>query len=386
MALKHIASVDDLRNRAKSKLPKAVFEFIAGGADDELTLRSNSDDYRLLRLKQRVLCGAGTPTLDSILFNEKISLPLIIGPTGLANLACPNADSILAAEAARANIPFVLSTSSSSSLEDVAKSAGDNRWFQLYVFRDRSITSKLIERARREKYKALVVTVDVPVLGKRERDVRNGFTVPLKLSPSSFLDFATHPRWCLSTLIHGVPTLRNFQAGPGQGSVASLSSWINSELDPSLTWDSIKWLRDQWQGPVLLKGILAPEDAAAALGIGVDGIVISNHGGRQLDGTSSSIEALKQIKPIVGDKLSLIVDGGVRRGSDIVKALALGANAVMIGRPTLYGAAAAGSEGVRHCLTILQEEVRRTLTLIGQPNLGQLDSSCLLPDRAAISY
>jgi len=301
----------------------------------------------------------------------------MIGPTGLANMTWPHADEILAQEAGRAGIPFALSTSSGSTLEEVAKVGSGRRWFQLYVFKDRSITEALIERAQAAGYEALVITVDVPVVGKRRRDVRNGFTIPLTLTPRSILDFAMHPRWCMNIWRHGVPTMRNFAdalAGTGASSHAAL---LNSQLDPALGWNIVSWLRDRWQGPILIKGVLSVEDAAEAVSQGFDGIIVSNHGGRQLDGVPSSVRALERVAQEVGSQVPLFLDGGIRRGSDVVRAVALGAQAVLIGRPTLYAAAAGGSDGVKRCLQILLDDMHRTLAQIGRSSIQDVDRDCL---------
>jgi (S)-mandelate dehydrogenase len=252
-----------------------------------------------------------------------------------------------------------------------------HRWFQLYVFRNRQITEDLIERAEAAGYEALVLTVDVPVVGKRRRDVRNGFTIPLKLTPASILDFSMHPRWCLDIWRHGVPAMRNFAEALEGSGASSHAALMNSQLDPGLNWDIVGWLRQRWEGPILIKGILSLEDARAAASHGVDGIVISNHGGRQLDAVSSSIRALEEIGPELGSKIPLFLDGGVRRGSDIVRAVALGAQAVLIGRPTLYAAAAGGADGVRRCLEILIEDMHRTLAQIGRASIAEVDRDCL---------
>ena len=377
MNLKRAVTVADLRLIARRKLPRAVFDFIDGGADDECTLRANVGDFDAIKLKQRILADLPATTVGCTILGSPSAAPLMIGPTGLANMTWPHADLILANESATAGIPFVLSTGSGSTLEEVAGVAPGRRWFQLYVFKDRSITEKLVARAQAAGYEALVLTVDVPVVGKRRRDVRNGFTIPLTLTPASILDFALHPRWCLDIWRHGVPEMRNFAdaiAGTGAASHAAL---MNSQLDSTLNWNVVAWLRERWKGPILIKGILELEDALEAVAHGVDGIVVSNHGGRQLDGVPSSIRALQQIGPRLGSQLPIFVDGGVRRGSDVVRAVALGAQAVMIGRPTLYAAAAGGANGVRRCIEILIEDMHRTLAQIGRSSMADVDADCL---------
>ena len=377
MKLSRALSVADLRLMARRRLPRAVFDFIDGAADDECTLAANTSDFDSIWLKQRILAGVATTSLQSRILGSDAAAPLMIGPTGLANMTCPDADLVLAREAAAAGIPFVLSTSSGSTLEDVAATGSGRRWFQLYVFRDRGITERLIARAQAAGYEALVITVDVPVVGRRRRDVRNGFTIPLALTPASLLDFALHPRWCLDIWRHGVPTMRNFAEALAGSEAASHAALMNSQLDPAVDWRIIGWLRERWKGPILIKGILALEDALEAVAQGADGIVVSNHGGRQLDGVPSSLRALEEIAPAVGSKVPLFLDGGIRRGSDIVRARALGAQAVLIGRPTLYAAAAGGAAGVRHCLQILTDDMHRTLAQIGRASIDDVDRDCL---------
>jgi len=377
MNLAHAVTVADLRLIAKRKLPRAVFDFIDGAAEDECTVRANMADFDAIHLKQRILADVASTSLACNVLGSPSAAPLMIGPTGMANMTWPDADLLLAREAASAGIPFVLSTNSGSTLEEAAAVGPGRRWFQLYVFRNRRITENLIERAQAAGYEALVLTVDVPVVGKRRRDVRNGFTIPLALTPASILDFALHPRWCLDIWRHGVPALRNLADSLPGTKASSHAALMNSQFDPTLNWNIIPWLRERWHGPILIKGILALEDAMQAAAHGIDGIVVSNHGGRQLDGVPSSIQALAQIGPELGSKLPLFLDGGVRRGSDIVRALALGAQAVMIGRPTLYGAAAGGAPGVRRCLEILIEDMHRTLAQIGRSSIVAVDRDCL---------
>lgn len=377
MSLARAITIADLRLLAKRRLPRAVFDYVDGAADDEGTLRANMADFDALKLKQRILANVGATRLDTSILGVPAAAPLMVGPTGLANVTWPDADMILARETAAAGIPLVLSTYSGSTMEEAASVGAGRRWFQLYVFKDRDITEGLIRRAQAAGFEALVVTVDVPVVGKRRRDVRNGFTVPLTLTPSSILDFALHPRWCLDLLRHGVPTTRNLAGARAGGRAALHAAVVNSQLDPALGWEIIPWLRDRWKGPLLIKGILSLEDAAQAVARGADGIVISNHGGRQLDGVPSSIQALEHIGPRLGARIPLFLDGGVRRGSDIVKAVALGAQAVLIGRPTLYAAAAGGAEGVRRCLQILFEDMHRTLAHLGRSSMSEVDADCL---------
>jgi len=381
MDVARASSVEDLRRMARARLPRAVFDFIDGAACDERTLRANMADFEGVRLKPRFLRDVSGTRLDATVFGGPVGAPLIIGPTGLATMVCPDADRVLASEAAAAGIPFVLSTSSGNTLEEVAGTGPGRRWFQLYVFKDRAITEGLVARAAAAGYEALVVTVDVPVVGKRERDHRNGFTIPLSLTPRSLLDFAMHPRWCLDVVRHGVPTMRNFDAARRPGDAMSHAALMNAQLDPSVTWDVIDWLRARWRGPILVKGILCLEDALEAAERGVDGIVVSNHGGRQLDGVSSTIRAMRDWGGEASARLPVFVDGGFRRGGDVVRALALGATSVLIGRPTLYAAAAGGAAGVRRCLRILTDEMHVTLAHLGVTSIAEVDGRCLELER-----
>ncbi|MGE0801288.1 MAG: alpha-hydroxy acid oxidase [Lautropia sp.] len=378
MSIARAVTVADLRRLARRRLPRAVFDFIDGGADEELTLRANSADYDSILLEQRVLTDVGATRLDRPILGKPAAAPLLIAPTGLANMAFPDADLVLAREAAAAGIPLVASTSSGARLEDIAAVGPGRRWFQLYVFRDRAITEGLIARARAAGYEALVLTVDVPVVGRRRRDVRNGFTIPLTLTPSSLLDFALHPRWCFDIWRHGVPQMNNFAEALALSGAASHAALMNAQLDPQVDWGIVPWLRSRWDGPLLIKGVLSVADAVTAIDAGFDGIIVSNHGGRQLDGVPSTIRALARIAPAVAGRVPLLIDSGIRRGSDLVKAVALGADAVLIGRPTLYAIAAGGAAGVRHCLQILFDDLHRTLAQIGRPALAAVDRTVLL--------
>lgn len=292
MNVSRATSVEDLRVMARARLPRAVFDFMDGAATDEHTLRANISDFETIQLVPRFLRDVSTTRLETMLFQHVTAAPLLIGPTGLATLAWPNAERILAAEAAAAGIPFVLSTGAGNTIEEAASTGPGRRWFQLYVFKDRSITESMIERAAKSGYEALVLTVDVPVVGKRERDLRNGFTIPLRLGARTLLDFACHPGWCLQIARHGVPRMRNFDGARAGSDAMSHAALMNSQLDPSLTWEVLGWLRERWHGPIVVKGLLALDDVLRAADSGADAVIVSNHGGRQLDGVGSSIRAL----------------------------------------------------------------------------------------------
>lgn len=377
MDVSRAISVEDLRTMARARLPRAVFDFIDGAAADERTLRANTADFESVRLVPRFLRDVSSTRLDATMLGAPSSAPLLIGPTGLATLAWPDAERLLAAEAAAAGIPFVLSTGAGNTIEEVASVGPGRRWFQLYVFRDRSITESMIERAAKAGYEALVLTVDVPVVGKRERDWRNGFTIPLRLGPRTLLDMARHPGWCLQVARHGAPRMRNFDGARAGSDAMSHAALMNSQLDPSLTWEVLGWLRERWRGPILVKGLLALDDVLRAADAGADAVVVSNHGGRQLDGVGSSIRALAQWGDRAAARVPVLVDSGFRRGSDVVKAIALGATAVLVGRPTLYGAAAGGADGVRRCLQLLVDEMHVTLAHLGVASIAEVDRRCV---------
>jgi isopentenyl diphosphate isomerase/L-lactate dehydrogenase-like FMN-dependent dehydrogenase len=375
MDVSRAASVEDLRRIARSRLPRAVFDFVDGAACDERSARANVEDFASVRFVPRFLRDVSAPSTATSLLGAPVAAPIAIAPTGLATLVHPDADRVLAREAAAAGLPFTLSTAAGTALEAVAAVGPGRRWFQLYVFRDRAITERLIERAQAAGYEALVLTVDVPWVGKRDRDRRNGFTVPLRLSPSSLLDFALHPRWCLGLARHGMPTMRNYELGDLGG--RSHAEVVGSLYDPGLTWEALDWLRARWKGPLLVKGLLALDDVLRAADAGADAVVVSNHGGRQLDGTGSTIRALADWGERAAARVPLLVDGGVRRGSDVVAAVALGAQGVLIGRPTLYAAAAGGAPGVRRCLALLFEEIRLTLAHLGARSMADVGRGCV---------
>lgn len=377
VAITRAASIAHLREIARRRLPKAVFDFIDGGAESESTLRRNSADFEMIAFVPKVLTDVSKRNLSAELLGKPAALPLAIAPTGLAALAWPAADVALARAAHAFGVPFTVSTSASISLERVREEAPEARlWFQVYVYKDRELVRSLVRRAQAARFEALVLTVDVPVLGQRHRDVENRFTVPVSVTPRLLWDLVRCPRWTAHTMIYGVPKMRNLIEGSRtNASLASLANLMTRNLDPTLDWNGVAWLRDEWPGKIILKGILDPEDAQRAVRLGFDAIAISNHGGRQLDGAVSAIAALPEIAEAVGGAAEIYLDGGVRRGTDIAKALALGARAVTVGRATLYGVAAAGEEGARASLGILAGEFDRCLALLGCPRASELGRS-----------
>jgi (S)-mandelate dehydrogenase len=369
-----IVSIEDLRRLARRHVPEPLFGFIDGGAEDELALAENRAAYDRWKFRQRVFVDVSQIDTEVDLFGKAIRFPMAISPTGLAGLAWPRAEVALARAAAAYGIPFTLATPSTSSLERVAREAGGRLWFQLYVLRDRAYTMKLVERARGADYEALVITGDVAVAGKRERDARSGFTVPLRPSVANVIGLLGHPRWLWQIAQHGVPKIENLAdwsvANVGAQTLAAMAA---SQFDSALDWETLRRLRDVWPRRLLLKGVMTAEDAERAVALGADGVVVSNHGGRQLDCTVAPLDALPEVVRAAGHKLAVLIDGGVRRGSHAMKARALGATAAMVGRATLYGVAAAGEEGARHALEILSAEIRRSMALLGRTVVRDLD-------------
>jgi (S)-mandelate dehydrogenase len=370
---KDILNVEDMRLAARRKLPKAIFDFIDGAAEDEVSRRRNRRQFDEWGLVPRVLNDVSAIDLSVDLFGKRYGAPFGIGPTGLAGFAWPKAEIALAREAAAANIPFCLSTVSSVRLEDVSRDAGSSPWFQLYVFRDRDLSRHLLERAQSAGYRALVITVDCPIGGNRERDPRNDFTLPLRPTHRSLLDMASHPGWLLRILCSGAPKPANMVEAAAAGkSATGLVAFMNSQLDPSVTWTDVAEFSALWRGPVIIKGLLSVRDVIRAAEMGVAGVVLSNHGGRQLDGAVSPLTVLPEIRRAVGSKLSLLCDSGFRRGTDIIKARALGADAVLMGRNTLYGAAAGGAAGIAHVISLLKGEMTRAMTLLGVASVADI--------------
>jgi isopentenyl diphosphate isomerase/L-lactate dehydrogenase-like FMN-dependent dehydrogenase len=372
-----LLTIDDLRLAAQKRLPRAVFGFIEGGAEDEVTLARNRAAFQRLELLPRAMVDVSEIDLRTDLFGETLSAPLVLAPTGLCGIATSRPEIAAARAAVGAGIPFTASCMSSVTLEEIAREIPGGHWFQLYVWRDRDITRELVQRAQAESYRALVVTIDVPVLGQRERDVRNRATIPPQITIRNALDVLRRPRWLRSIMTGPPVTFANVAAAypsRGMGRFA-LAPIINGLFDPSVTWNDLDWLRGLWRGPLLVKGILSAEDARLAVLHGADGIIVSNHGGRQLDGAPASIEALPAVVDAIRGEAAVILDGGIRRGSDWAKALALGADAGMIGRPYLYGLAVGREQGARRAIDILTTELRRVMALLGCVSIGDLRCS-----------
>jgi (S)-mandelate dehydrogenase len=374
-------NVADLREVARRRLPRFVFEYVDGGAEDEVTLRGNRAAFERLRLLPRTLIDTAARHQRTQILAAEAPAPIVIAPTGFNGMVYPQGDLALARVAARRGIPFTLSTVSTVRLEDVAKSAGGRLWMQLYVMKDRAIARDIMQRAAACAYEALVFTTDANVFGNREWDQR-GYRAPGKPTLRTVLDTLRHPRWFSGVMLrHGMPRFRNLESFLPSGAVTALggSTVIPKLFDATLSWDDITWMRQQWRGKLLVKGVLTAADAARAASLGCDGIVVTNHGGRQLDSCVAPIDVLPEIVAAVGGRLAVLLDSGVRRGTDIAKALALGAQAVMIGRPTLYGLAAGGEAGVERALSILTTEFDRVLGQLGCNSVADLTPQHVRP-------
>ena len=366
-------SVEGFRSLARRRLPRMVFDYLEGGADDEKCLQRNRDAFDQWELIPRRLVDVAQRDLIAEVFGTSQPLPLMVAPMGLNGAFWPKGDIALARAAAKAGIPFMLSTAANASIEEIADKAGGDLWFQLYVVHP-SLADQLVSRALAAGYKTLVLTTDVAVNGKRERDLRSGFGLPFKYTPKVMLDGALHPRWSLSLLAGGMPQMANF-ANQDANNVELQAALLSRKMDASFNWASLERLRALWPHRLIVKGILHPEDAARCMALGADGVVLSNHGGRQLDSCCSPMSTLQQISDDHPGKV--LVDSGFRRGSDVIKALALGAAGVLIGRPLLYGLAAAGEEGASEVIRIIRDEMDRTLANMGCDSVRELSPDYL---------
>lgn len=375
-----ITCIEDLRLLAKRRVPKMFYEYADSGAWTESTYRANESDFAPIRLRQRVAVDIDNRSLVSTMVGQPVSMPIALAPVGLTGMQHADGEILAARAAAKAGVPFTLSTMSICSIEDVAENTDAPFWFQLYVMRDRDFITRLIERARAAQCPALVLTLDLQVMGQRHKDIRNGLSAPPKPTLANLLNLATKPRWCFGMLRTKRRTFRNI-AGHAKGvdDLSSLSSWTNQQFDPTLDWDDVKWVRDQWKGKLILKGILDPEDVEPAIASGADAIIVSNHGGRQLDGALSAIRALPAIVEAVRGRMEVHLDSGVRSGQDVIKALALGARAVHVGRAFVYGLGAMGEAGVTTALAILRKELDVTMGFCGLRDVKKVDRSILVP-------
>lgn len=379
--LSRAASVEDLRRIARRRLPRGCFDYIDGGAEDERTLDANTRAFAETTFHPRVLRGLPGVEIGSTLLGAPVSYPLALAPTGFTRIADPQGELAVARAAERAGLPYTLSTLSTRSIEEVREASAGRLWFQVYAWRDRGLVEEMIQRAASARYEALVLTVDTAVFGRRERDVRRGFSLPPTIGPSTVLDGILHPAWTAAFLRSDPIRFANVvgrSVGDGSSPV-TLADYINSQFDPALSWDDVGWLRSVWDGKIVVKGIQCVEDAVIAADRGVDAIALSNHGGRQLDGSPAPFSLVAPVADAVDGRTEIICDGGVRRGSDIVKAVAAGAAGCMAGRGYLYALGAGGERGVDTLLAWWREDVRRTMALIGAGSIDELDRSCLGP-------
>ncbi|MBI2867048.1 MAG: alpha-hydroxy-acid oxidizing protein [Chloroflexi bacterium] len=382
--MKDLVNIADMEKKARRRLPRFVFDFVAGGAEDEVTLRANRTAFERIALRPRTLVDVSTRDLTTTVLGQQVAMPVLLGPSGLARLVTPAGELAVAKAAGRAGTIFVVGVASTYTIEEVAAVATGPLWFQLYPWGGREAMAAMAQRAKAAGYCALCFTVDAPVVGKRERDIRNGMTLPPRITLNKVLDVARHPGWLRGYLFSPQISLKNLdslQPSSGKRSRRLLPQLKTSLVNPSASWDDLAWLRRQWTGPLLIKGVMTAEDARQALNHGVDGIVVSNHGGRQLDGLPATIEVLPEIVDAVKGRAEVFVDGGVRRGADALKAVALGAKACLVVRPYWYGLAVGGEKGVARALQIYREEIDLTLVLLGRRSIAEVDGSTVRTPR-----
>jgi (S)-mandelate dehydrogenase len=375
-------NIEDLRAMARRRVPRAIFDFFDGGAEDEVTLRENRAAFERVRLLPKVLVNVAEVDMRTRILGVESRLPMAIAPTGGISAGRAGAELALARAARDVGVPFTLATPAAFTIERVAEEAGGRLWFQLYAVRDREFREKLLLRAKNSGYEAVLVTVDLPVSGKRERDPRNGFVTPYKPNWRNSRDVLFKPAWLLEILRYGLPGMANFEGyrfSTPEGT--DIVTAVGREMDAGLDWEALKRLRELWPRKLLLKGVERPDDAERAAALGCDGVVVSNHGGRQLDGAAATLDALPHIVKAAGNKLAVLLDGGVRRGADILKARALGAQAVLTGRATLFGVLAGGEPGARHALGILSTELERAMRLCGARSVAEIGPELLVSSK-----
>ena len=368
-----VLEIRDLERLARRRVPKMFFDYADSGSWTESTYRANSEDFGSIKLRQRVAVDMTNRSLDSTMIGQKVAMPVALSPVGIVGMQHADGEILAARAAADFGIPFTLSTMSVCSIEAVAKATKKPFWFQLYVMRDRDFINDLIDRAKAAGCSALVLTLDLQLLGQRHKDVRNGLTAPPRFTPKHIWQMATCPAWCLGMLGTKNRTFGNIVGhAKGVEDLSSLHSWTAEQFDPRLNWDDIEWIKERWGGPLILKGILDAEDARKSVESGADAIIVSNHGGRQLDGAPSSISVLPEIVDAVGDKIEVHLDGGIRSGQDVLKALCLGARGTYIGRAFVYGVGAMGQAGVTKALDIIRTELDMTMALCGERQVTDL--------------
>jgi L-lactate dehydrogenase (cytochrome) len=378
--MKPVLTIEEMKQVAKRRVPKMFFDYADSGSWTEGTYRANEADFADIKLRQRVLVDMTNRSLETKMAGQTVSMPVALAPTGLTGMQHADGEMLAARAAEEFGVPFTLSTMSICSIEDVKSATTKPFWFQLYVMRDRDFVGNLIDRAKAAGCSALVLTADLQILGQRHKDVRNGLSAPPKMTLINLIDIAMRPRWAFGMLGTQRRTFRNIVGhAKGVGDITSLSNWTAEQFDPRLSWNDVEWIKKRWGGPLIIKGILDEEDARSAVSTGADAIIVSNHGGRQLDGARSSISMLPRIVDAVGDKIEVHFDGGIRCGQDVLKAVALGARGTYIGRAFLYGLGAFGKEGVTRSLEIIRKELDTTMALCGKRTITDVDRNILAP-------
>jgi len=374
-----VTTVEDLRQLAKRRVPRMFYDYCDAGSWTESTYRANEDDFRAIKLRQRIAVNLEQRSTATTMVGVNVAMPVALAPTGLTGMQHANGEILAARAAERFGVPFTLSTMSICSIEDVAANTTQPFWFQLYVMRDRDFIERLIERAKAANCGALMLTMDLQILGQRHKDIRNGLSTPPKLTPRNIANMMTKPRWCWAMLRTKRRQFGNIVGHvKGVEDMTSLAEWSHSQLDPRLNWKDVEWVKKRWGGKLILKGVQDVEDARLAAETGADAIIVSNHGGRQLDGAESSIRALPRVVDAVGSKIEVHMDGGVRSGQDVLKAVAYGARGVYIGRAFNYGLGAMGEAGVLKALQIIHRELDLTMAFCGRTSIGAVDRSVLL--------
>lgn len=377
-----VTSVEDLRILARKRVPKMFYDYADSGSWTEATYRKNETDLQAIELRQRVAVDVGSRSTEATMLGRKVAMPVALAPTGLAGMQHADGEILAARAAEEFGVPFILSIASICSMEDIAAHTKAPFWQQIYLMRDRGFIKSLMGRAHALGCPVLVLTVDLPIIGDRHKDARNGLSAPPKLTAKNILNMAMHPRWCMGMLGTRRHSLGNIVGHVnGVASMETLAEWSAKQFDPTFTWTDVQWVRDNWPGQLVIKGILDSEDALIAANMGVDAIVVSNHGGRQLDGASSTIRMLPLIADAVKSKTEIWMDSGIRSGQDVVKACALGATGTLIGRPFLYGLGAQGQAGVQRCLEIIQRELQLTMAFTGCVDISQLSQEIVMSKR-----
>ncbi len=378
-----ITCVEDLRRLAEKRVPRMFYDYADTGSWTECTYRANEEDFRGIKLRQRVAVNMEGRSVATKMIGIDAAMPVALAPTGLTGMQHADGEILAARAAEKFGVPFTLSTMSICSIEDIAANTGKPFWFQLYVMRDRNFVESLIDRAKAAKCSALMLTLDLQIIGQRHKDLKNGLSAPPKLTLASILDLMTKPRWCLGMLGTRRRTFGNIVGhAKGVGDMSSLSTWTTGQFDPRLSWSDVEWIKKRWGGKLILKGIMDVEDARLAANSGADALIVSNHGGRQLDGAPSSIRALPAIADAVGSRIEVWMDGGIRSGQDVLKAIALGARGTLIGRAFLYGLGAQGEAGVTRCLEIIANELDLTMAFCGHTDIRKVDRQILIPGTA----